>query len=100
MAANSTSATAADTRVAHLNVSVPADARVYLQEQKMSLTGPQRRFVTPALPTGNHIYSVRVEVDRDGKTLTKTTEATVAAGREVNLTVIFDGTSNDMVASR
>jgi uncharacterized protein (TIGR03000 family) len=83
-----------------VNVKVPADAKVYLQDQRMTLTGTQRRFVTPALPQGqNHVYTVRVEVERNGKTLTKTTAAPVVAGQEIEVTVSFDEKSSDRVAT-
>ena len=40
------------TAVAYLNVKVPEDAKVYLQDQLMTLPGTQRRFVTPAIGRG------------------------------------------------
>src|SRR5205823_3563005 len=36
---------APQTRVAYLNVKVPVDAKVYLQNQPMTLTGAERRFI-------------------------------------------------------
>ena len=38
--------------VAYLNISVPADAKVYLQDQLMTAEGAQRRFVTPMIQVG------------------------------------------------
>jgi uncharacterized protein (TIGR03000 family) len=91
---------ASEKRVAYLNVKVPADAKVYLQDQRMALTGTQRRYVTPVLSQGEqHLYNVRVEVERNGKTLTKTTTASVVAGQEIEVTVSFDEKSNDRVAT-
>src|SRR5262249_58388205 len=87
-----TVAAPAASNVAYLNINVPEDAKVYLQDQLMTLTGAQRRFVTPEIQAGNqHLYTVRVEVIRDGKTLSKTTQATVAAGQEIAVSVKFDG---------
>ncbi len=78
--------------VAYLNISVPADAKLYLQDQLMTVEGAQRRFVTPAIKAGEtHLYTVKVEVVRDGKTLTKTAETTVTLGQEAALTVAFEG---------
>ena len=37
------------TGVAYLNVNVPADAKVYLQDQLMTIGGTDRRFVTPQM---------------------------------------------------
>jgi uncharacterized protein (TIGR03000 family) len=80
-----------ETRVAYLNLSVPANARVYLQNQPMTLTGTARRFVTPELEDGKqHSYTVRVEVARDGKTLSKTTRTAIKAGQEVVINFSFD----------
>jgi uncharacterized protein (TIGR03000 family) len=82
------------TAVAYLNISVPEDAKVYLQDRLMTLTGAERRFVTPAYQVGDqHVYTVRVEVVRNGQTLSKTTQAVVAAGGEVAVSVAFESAS-------
>jgi uncharacterized protein (TIGR03000 family) len=87
--------------VAYLNVNVPADAKVYLQDQLMTLEGTQRRFVSPELPMGSqHVYTVRVDVVRNGQTVSKTTQALVMAGQEVAVSVQPDGqNSKELVAS-
>ena len=82
----------ASTAVAYLNVKVPEDAKVYLQDQLMTIPGTQRRFVTPAIQQGYQSnYTVKVEVVRNGQTITKTAQATVLAGQEVDVVVSFDG---------
>jgi uncharacterized protein (TIGR03000 family) len=95
------SSVAPETRVAYLNLKVPADAKVYLQDQQMTLGGAQRRFVTPELQEGKqHTYTVRVEVVRDGRTISKTTMAAVKPGQEVEIAVSFtDQNPNELVAS-
>jgi uncharacterized protein (TIGR03000 family) len=87
--------------VAYLNVTVPDDAKVYLQDQLMTLGGSQRRFVTPQISDGTQLlYTVKVEVVRDGQTITKTAEATVGAGQEVGIAVSFSGQNEkELVAS-
>jgi uncharacterized protein (TIGR03000 family) len=86
--------------VAHLNVNVPEDAKVYLQDQLMTLSGTQRRFVTPEILAGNHhLYTVRVEVVRNGQTLSKTTQAAITVGQEVGVTVGFDGQGGQELVS-
>ena len=71
--------------MAYLNISVPADAKLYLQDQLMTVEGAQRRFVTPVIQAGEtHLYTVKVEVVRDGKTLTKTAQTTVTPGQEAS----------------
>jgi uncharacterized protein (TIGR03000 family) len=77
--------------VAYLNVRVPEDAKVYLQDQLMTLGGEERRFVTPELSAGAlSVYKVKVELVRDGQTLSKTAQATLSAGQVVEVTVTFD----------
>ena len=74
--------------VAYLNINVPADAKLYLQDQLMTVEGAQRRFVTPLIQAGDeHLYTVKVEVVRDGKTITKTAQTTVSAGTEAVVTL-------------
>ena len=81
--------------VAYLNINVPADAKVYLQDQLMTVEGAQRRFVTPLIQNGEtHLYTVKVEVVRDGKTVTKTAQTTVSVGDEAVVTVAFEGGSS------
>ncbi|MBV8126166.1 MAG: TIGR03000 domain-containing protein [Planctomycetaceae bacterium] len=91
----------AGTAVAYLNVKVPGDAKVYLQDQLMTTTGTRRRFVTPAIKRGYQSnYTVKVEVVRNGQTITKTAQATVPAGQEVDVVVSFDGQNpKELVAS-
>ena len=82
---------AVERRVAYMNVNVPADAKVYLQDQRMTLTGTRRRFVTPEIKDGKElVYNLKVEIERDGRTVSKTTQAAVKAGQEVEVTVSFD----------
>ncbi|MCA9116112.1 MAG: TIGR03000 domain-containing protein [Planctomycetaceae bacterium] len=83
---------ATTSKSATLVVKVPENARVYLQDQKMTLTGTTRRFYSPALDSSkSYVYTVRVEVDRDGRTITRETEATVTAGGNVEVSVDFAG---------
>jgi uncharacterized protein (TIGR03000 family) len=91
----------AGTAVAYLNVKVPGDAKVYLQDQLMTTTGTRRRFVTPAIKRGYQSnYTVKVEVVRNGQTITKSAQATVPAGQEVDVVVSFDGQNpKELVAS-
>ena len=57
----------------------------------MTVGGTQRRFVTPQMENGvQHVYTVKVEVVRDGQTIAKTAQAAVAAGQEVGVSVAFD----------
>ena len=85
--------------MAYLNINVPADAKLYLQDQLMTVEGAQRRFVTPLIQAGEqHLYTVKVEVVRDGKTLTKTAQTTVTLGQEAVVTVAFEGQESGSTA--
>jgi uncharacterized protein (TIGR03000 family) len=53
-----------------LTVSVPADARVFVNGKATTSTGTQRHFVSRGLRNGfKYAYEVRVEVVRDGATV-------------------------------
>jgi uncharacterized protein (TIGR03000 family) len=69
---------------AKLVVEVPADARLYIDDQPMKTTAARRVFSTPALEPGQaYYYMVRVEVLRDGKVQSETKRVIVRAGEEV-----------------
>jgi uncharacterized protein (TIGR03000 family) len=77
--------------VAYLSINVPADAKLYLQDQLMTVEGTQRRFVTPTIQAGEqHLYTVKAEIVRDGKTITRTAQTTVTLGQEAVVNVSFD----------
>lgn len=92
VAAGSGAATAADVPAADdpsrasMIVNVPEDAIVYLQDQQMRSEGPVRHYVSPALERGaGYTYTMRVEVERDGRVLSETIRVPVRAGQRVNL---------------
>ncbi len=99
--ASTTQASTPTTGVAYLNVNVPADAKVYLENKLMTLGGTDRRFVSPQLPLGSqHVYTVKVEVERNGKTITKTTQAAIRAGQEIAVSVKLDARNDkELVAT-
>jgi uncharacterized protein (TIGR03000 family) len=87
-------------QVATIEVKVPANAKVYLQDQSMSLTGPVRRFVSPELEADRtYRYNVRVEVEHNGETISKTTQADVRAGQRVEVAVSFAEDKTDKLVS-
>jgi uncharacterized protein (TIGR03000 family) len=90
-----------DTRLAYLDVEVPADAVVYLQDQRMTTTGARRRFVTPPIVDGQpHLYTMKVVAQRGGQPVVKTSEVTLSAGQQVRVVVGFDPSSpSNLVAS-
>ena len=74
-------------------VKLPPDARLYAESRALSLTGAERKFVSPELPGGQEFrYRFRVEYERDGETVSVTKKVPVRAGG--NATVEF----TDLVA--
>jgi uncharacterized protein (TIGR03000 family) len=66
---------------ARLIVQVPADAKLYIDDNPMKTTAAQRTFNTPPLQPGMaYYYMVRAEVERDGQTVSQTTRVIVRAG--------------------
>jgi len=69
---------------ARLIVAVPAGANLYIDDHKMKTQSERRTFQTPVLEPGQtYFYEVRVEVERDGKTLSTTKRVLLKAGQEV-----------------
>jgi uncharacterized protein (TIGR03000 family) len=64
-----------------LTIIVPADAKLYIENQPTQLTGTRREFVSPRLEAGkDYIYTLKAEVESDGKRVTGTEELPVKAG--------------------
>ena len=50
-------------------VKLPADARLFADGRQLNLTGAERKFVSPDLPTDQEfVYRFRAEYERDGET--------------------------------
>jgi uncharacterized protein (TIGR03000 family) len=75
-----------------LILNVPADAKVFLAGKETVSTGPVREFATTRLVAGDawKDYTVRVEIERGGRTLTKEETISVAAGESRELNFNFD----------
>jgi uncharacterized protein (TIGR03000 family) len=91
----------ADRGAAILVVKVPADATVYLVDQKMTLTGTERRYRIPlADPGKDYTYPIRVEVVRDGKTLVSRSEQKIRGGQRFEVVVAESVNDTELVAKR
>jgi uncharacterized protein (TIGR03000 family) len=67
-------------------VKLPADARLFADARQLSLTGAERKFVSPELPAGQEFtYRFRIEYDRDGETVSVTKKVPVRAGGTVTV---------------
>ncbi len=69
---------------ARVVVELPADARLYVDEQLVATTAGRQVLRTPPLQPGQtYFYDMRLEVVRDGKTSTETRQLTLRPGDEV-----------------
>jgi uncharacterized protein (TIGR03000 family) len=69
-------------------VKLPADARLYADSKALTLTGTERKFVSPELPAGQEfVYRFRAEYERGGETVSVTKKVPVKAG--ATLTIEF-----------
>src|SRR5262249_47349894 len=68
---------------AHVSVKLPADARLFVDDDPCPLPGAARALDTPDLQPGvTYKYTIRAEVTRDGKTVKQSKRVTVKAGEE------------------
>jgi uncharacterized protein (TIGR03000 family) len=67
-------------------VSLPADARLYVEKELMNLTGSVRAFRTTDLAPGmKHTYTIRMEVERGGKVVEKTEVINLEPGKRTQV---------------
>jgi uncharacterized protein (TIGR03000 family) len=68
---------------AKLVVSLPADAKLYVDDQLMKATSARRVFRTPQLEAGQaYYYVLRAEVVREGKALAQTKRVIIRPGED------------------
>jgi uncharacterized protein (TIGR03000 family) len=73
---------------AYLNVSLPADAKLSIDNRATTSTSASRSFVTPDLPAGqSYIYTLKAEVVRDGKVETITKAVVVKSGQTTSVSL-------------
>lgn len=72
---------------ASINVAMPEDAKVYVNDKLTTSKGAERKFVSRGLREGmTYSYTVRVEYEKDGKPVTENEEVKLGAGESVSLT--------------
>jgi len=77
---------------ATLSVSVPAEAKVFVNDAATRSLGEQRRYVSRGLlPGRTYTYNVRVEFEKDGQVVSETKSVRLTAGGEANLS--FEGST-------
>ncbi len=67
-------------------VKLPADARLFADNRALNLTGAERKFVSPELPTGQEfVYRFKAEYERDGELVSVTKKIAVRPGLAVTV---------------
>ncbi len=86
-------------QTALLNVTVPADAKVFVNGAATTSTGTQRQFVSRGLVAGNrYSYEIRAEVTIDGKTVTETKTVSIGPGQQAALAFNMDKAADPVAA--
>lgn len=71
-----------------ITVSLPADARLTVDDRPTQSTSSHRVFVSPVLQPGkDYFYTLKAEVVRDGQTQSVDQRVIVRAGRESRVTL-------------
>jgi len=79
---------------ASIIVSLPADARLTVDDTVTKSTSATRLFATPALESGKEFhYTLKAEGVRDGKTYTAIRRVAVRAGEETRVTLDIPATT-------
>jgi uncharacterized protein (TIGR03000 family) len=74
---------------ATLIVSLPADAKLVIDDTLTSSTSAERTFVTPALtPGADYKYTLKADVTRNGQTVHVEEKVTVRAGEETRVSLL------------
>jgi uncharacterized protein (TIGR03000 family) len=80
-----------------LTVSVPADAKVFVNDRETTSTGEQREYISRNLqPGARYSYTVRAEFNRDGKPVTEEKTVQLTAGQ--NSALDFNGAAQVQTA--
>ena len=73
---------------AYMVVTLPADAKLTVDDTLTTSTSGQRTFVTPPIDSDKvYYYTLKAETVRDGKTLTATQRVAVQGGRQSTITL-------------
>jgi uncharacterized protein (TIGR03000 family) len=69
-----------------VRIDVPEDAKLYVDGQLMRSTSARRVFQTPTLQVGRvYFYDVRVEIERNGQTMSDAQRLIIRPGQEASL---------------
>ena len=87
---------------ASFELEVPADAKVYVNDKLTTSTCTKRQYVSRNLVAGRtYTFNVRVELDQDGETLTRTETVRLNSGKATKLAIDFSqNDSEEAVAEK
>jgi uncharacterized protein (TIGR03000 family) len=69
---------------ARLTIEVPTGAKLFIDDQLMKGTATKRKFYTPKLEPGQrYYYMVRVEMERDGRTVSEEKKVVLTGGDQI-----------------
>ena len=75
-----------DNRTVLIDLRVPADAKIWFDNDPTKQTGTERLFVSPPLTPGKTFeYQIRTQWNENGKKLERTRRITVQAGDRIHL---------------
>jgi uncharacterized protein (TIGR03000 family) len=67
-------------------VRVPADAKIWFDDDSTKQTGAERQFVSPPLTAGKYFeYQIKAQWNENGKTKEQTRRVTFQAGDRIQL---------------
>jgi len=76
---------------AYVNVSVPADAKIWVNGRETTIDGAKRRFESRNLTAGkDYKFEVRAQVNKNGRQIEQTQTVTVQGGQTKSLAFDFD----------
>jgi uncharacterized protein (TIGR03000 family) len=71
---------------ARLTITLPADARLWVDQVECPLTSSQRTFSTPVLQPGQtYYYTLKMQVQRQGAPVSDSQRVLVTSGQQVNV---------------
>ncbi len=88
--------TSTATGSALLTVTVPEDAKVYVNNRLTKTPGTRRTYVSRGLVDGfDYTYEIRAEIERDGKTVTRSRVVNLRAGQRADVAIDFSQPQNE-----
>jgi uncharacterized protein (TIGR03000 family) len=82
-------AAAPTSTTATLVVSLPADAKLTVNDRDLGAAGSARTFVTPTLQAGRYYYDFKISADRDGAATVASQRVFFTPGQTLNVALDF-----------